>query len=127
MLRNALRLNFCYLKIIYLLLPSYNPEIIGHILKNKQENKRVRIHEIIWLIMTKMKMKMKNRSHRYGKNRPRSRHGQKYSKLKKCLSVMMLICIKQDLSNIWSSIKLINTEGELKRFIKKECIRVITQ
>ena len=37
----------------------------------------------------KMKMKMKNISHRYDINRPRSRHGHKYSKYKKCLSIMM--------------------------------------
>ena len=30
-----------------------------------------------------MKMKMKNRSHRYGINRPRSRDGHKYNKYKK--------------------------------------------
>ena len=29
---------------------------------------------------------MKNRSHRYDINRPRSRHGRKYSKCKKCFS-----------------------------------------
>ena len=67
-------------------------------------NKCVCIHEIIQLIIMKMKMKKKNRSHRYDINRPRSRHGHKYSKYKKCLSMMMLICIKQHLSNIWSSI-----------------------
>ena len=38
------------------------------------------IHEIIRLIIMKMKMNMKNRSHRYNINRARSRHGQKYSK-----------------------------------------------
>ena len=47
-----------------------------------------------------MKMKMKNRLHRYDVNRPTSRHAQKYSKYKSCLSMMMLICIKQQLSNI---------------------------
>ena len=35
----------------------------------------------------------KNTSHRYDINRPRPRHGR-----------MMIICIKQHLSNIWSSI-----------------------
>ena len=49
-------------------------------------------------------MKMKNRSHRYDINKPRSRHEDKYTEYKKCLSMMMLICIKQYLSNIWSSI-----------------------
>ena len=49
-------------------------------------------------------MKMKNRSHRYNINRPRSRYGHKYDKYKKCLSVMMVICIKQHLSNICGSV-----------------------
>ena len=35
----TLRLNFCYLKIIHILHPRYHPEIIGHILKNKQNNR----------------------------------------------------------------------------------------
>ena len=47
-----------------------------------------------------MKMNMKNRSHRYDINRPRSRNGHKHSKYKTCFSMMMLICIKQNLSNI---------------------------
>ena len=51
-----------------------------------------------------MKMNMKIRSHRYDLNRPKSKHGHKYSKYKKCLSMMMLICIKQHLSNIWNLI-----------------------
>ena len=47
----------------------------------------------------KIKMKTKNRSHRYDISR--SIHGHKYSKYKKkCLSMMMLICVKQHLSNI---------------------------
>ena len=45
-----------------------------------------------------MKVKMKSRSHRYDMNKPRSRHGQKCSKYEKCL----IICFKQQLSNIWS-------------------------
>ena len=52
-----------------------------------------------------MKMRMKSRSHRCDIKRPRPRHGYKYSKYKKCLTLMMLICIKQHLSNIWSSIR----------------------
>ena len=51
-----------------------------------------------------MKLKVKNRSHRYDRNRPRSRHGHKYDKCKKCLSMMMVICIKLYLSNIWGSV-----------------------
>ena len=45
------------------------------------------------------------RLHRYDIDRARSSHGHKYSKHKKCLSMMMLICIKQHLSNILSSIQ----------------------
>ena len=41
-----------------------------------------------------MKTKRKNRSHRYEINRPSSRHGHKYGKYKKCLSMIMLTCIK---------------------------------
>ena len=42
---------------------------------------------------------MKIDSRKYGINRPRGRHGHKYSKYMKRLSMMMLICIKQHLSN----------------------------
>ena len=38
------------------------------------------IHENIQLIIMKMKIKMKNRSHKYDINSPVSRHGHKYSK-----------------------------------------------
>ena len=76
--------------------------MIGHILKNKR--KCVCIHEFIRLIIMKMKMKIKNRLHRHDINRPRPRHGNRISKYRKCLSMMMLICIKQHLSNICSSI-----------------------
>ena len=43
---------------------------------------------------------MKNRSHRYDINRTRLRHGYKYTKYKMCLSMMMVMCNKQHLSNI---------------------------
>ena len=33
-----------------------------HILQNKPKNKCLSIHEIIWLIITKMKMKMKKQN-----------------------------------------------------------------
>ena len=79
MLSNTLRLNFCYSKIICILHPRYHPKIIGDIPKNKQKNKCFCIHEILWLIRKKTKIKMKNRSYRYNINRPRSRHGHKYS------------------------------------------------
>ena len=51
-----------------------------------------------------VKTKMKIDSRKYGINRPRCRHRYKYSKYVRRHSMMMLICIKQHLSNIWSSI-----------------------
>ena len=100
MLSNTLRLNFCCLKIIHIFHPRYHPKIIG----NKQKNKCVSIHEIIWVIIMKMEMKIKNKSYRYNINRPRFRHEHKYSKYRTCLIIKMLKCLKQHLSNIWSSI-----------------------
>ena len=35
------------------------------------------IHEIIRVVIMKMKMEIKNRSHRYDKNRPKYRHENK--------------------------------------------------
>ena len=113
MLSSTLRLNFCYLKIIHILHPRYHPKITGHILKNDQKEQlclclwdfTIMIYgDFIIMIIMKMKMKIKNRSHRYEINRPSSRHGCKYSKYKKCLSMMILMCTKQHLSKIWSSI-----------------------
>ena len=101
MLSSALRLKF-YLKIVHILHPRDHSKKYST-LKNKQKNKCACIHEIIPLIMMKRKMKMKNRSHRYDISRPRSSHGHKYGKYKKCLSMMMLIWIKHHLSKIWSS------------------------
>ena len=47
-----------------------------------------------------MKVKKKSRSHKYEINRLTSRHGLTYTnKHKKCLSMMMLICIKQHPTN----------------------------
>ena len=59
-----------------------------------------------------MKMEIKNRSHRSDIYRPRSGHGHKYTKYK-----MMLICVKQYLSNIEAQLveKLSNTEAELEK------------
>ena len=60
-------------------------------------------NEIVWLII--MKVKNKNRSHKCDINRPTSRHGLTYNnKHKKCLSMMMLLCIKQHPTNTWGSI-----------------------
>ena len=52
----------------------------------------------------KMRLKRKNRSHRYDISRTSARHGHKYPKYKMCRSIMMVICIKQHLSNILRSI-----------------------
>ena len=101
MLSKILRLNFCYLKIVQILHSLFTSKI-GHILRNKRKNKC--IHEIIWLILMKMMMKMKNRSHRYDINRPRFRHKHEYSKYKKCLTMIMLICIKQQ-SKMYATLK----------------------
>ena len=57
---------------------------------------------------------MKRRSHSYDINRPRPRHEHGYTKYKMCLSIMMALCIKQYLSNIWSSIHESNA-GEVKK------------
>lgn len=67
-------------------LPS---KITRHILRNKQNNKCICIHEIIRLIIMNMNMKMKNRSRRYDVNRPRSRQGHIYRKYQ-CLSVIYI-------------------------------------
>ena len=58
----------------------------------------------IWLMTMQKMLKMKKRSHRYNINRPRPTNGHKYTKCKMCLCVMMVICIKEQLNNIWSSI-----------------------
>ena len=46
-----------------------------------------------------MKVKKKNRSHRYDINRPTSRHWLTYTKYKKYLSMVILIYIKQHPTN----------------------------
>ena len=61
-----------------------------------------------------MKINVKNKSHRYDINRPRSRHGHKRSKYKKGLSMMSQF-IK----------KLYNTEAELEKSIAYKKKRVL--
>ena len=46
---------------------------------------------------------MKNRSHRCNINKLRARLWHRHTNYKTCVSMMMLICIKQNLSKIWSS------------------------
>ena len=79
-----------------------------------------------------MKMKMKNRPHNgYDINRPKPRHGHKYSVYKNCFGMTMLVCIKQHLSNIWSSIhekvKQRWSWVEKRVAYKKSCISVKKQ
>ena len=75
---------------------------MGHILKNKQKDKCVCIYEIIRMIICEINHSENEAENEKKKiiNRPRSRHGHKYSKYKKCLIMTMLICIKQHFSNI---------------------------
>ena len=47
---------------------------------------------------------METRLHRYNINKASPRHGHKYNKYKMCLIMMIVKCIKQHLSNIWSSV-----------------------
>ena len=37
--------------------------------------------------------------------KPLLRHGQKYTRYEMCLSILMAVCLKQHVSNIWSSIQ----------------------
>ena len=93
MLSNTLRLNFCYLKVINTLHSHYHPKIIGHILKNMQKNKCL----YWWNYMINHNENedgKESRQYWYNKNKSWSRNGGKYSICKKCLSMLMLICIK---------------------------------
>ena len=85
----------------YFLHPRYDPKIIRDIVKHGQKTST---SVFIWLMTMKMKSKMKNRSHRYGINRPSPIHRHKYTKYKMYLNMMMVTCIKEHLSRIWSSI-----------------------
>ena len=80
-----------YPKVIGILHPRYHLAITGHILKNRQKNKHVCVHEIMQVIIMKMKAKMKIDSRKYSISRRGSRHGHKYSKYMKRLSMMMII------------------------------------
>ena len=68
--------------------------------KKYAKNKFVCFNESMWLITMKMRLKMRNGSHRYKINRTRRRYGHMYTKYRMCLSMMMIMCNKQHLSNI---------------------------
>ena len=76
----------------------------GRYSKKCTKNKYLCLNVVIWLMTMKMRLKLKNKSHRYDINRPKPRHGQKHTKYKMCLSITMVICTKQHLSKIWSSV-----------------------
>ena len=71
---------------------------------------------------------MRNRSHIHDANIPRPRHGHRYTNYKMSHCTMTVICIKQHISNIWSSVhEKGNSEAELKKsvaFKKIWCMRV---
>ena len=48
----------------------------------------------------KMRLKLESKSQKYDIDRPKPRHGHKYTKFNMCVSIMMVTCIKQHLSNI---------------------------
>ena len=70
---------------------TISSKVMGHILKNKQKNKNFCIHEIIQLIIMKMKMKMEN-----------DHIDTTYINLSLEMNpnIVNIICIKQHLSNI---------------------------
>ena len=65
-------------------------ELYNRLYENKTENEN----------------EMKSRSHRYDMKRPRISHVHKHTKYKMCQGRMMVVCIKQNLRNISSSIHL---------------------
>ena len=85
--------------------------------KKCAKNKSVCFNEIVWLIIKKTRLKMKNRSHRYDKNGTRPRHGHKFTKYGMCISMRFSMWKKQHLSNIWSWIHGKDYEAELKKSV----------
>ena len=66
----------------------------------------------------KIRLKIKNRSHRYDINRPHSRMDINILNIK-CINVMVATCAKQHLSNVWSSIhEKVKQNG---RWFEKKC------
>ena len=67
--------------------------------KKCSKNNYFCLNEVTWLITMKARLKMKNKSYKYNINRLKPRDGHKYTKYKVSLSIMMVICIKQHVSN----------------------------
>ena len=69
------------------------------------KNKYFCFHVCDYMIYdNEMRLKMKNRSHRYDINRPRLKQRHTYTIYKICLNMMMVICTKEHLSSFWSTI-----------------------
>ena len=116
-LSNTLRLNVCHLKIIHFLHSCYHPKLC-EMFKKCVKKKCVCFNDIIWLIIMKMRLKMKIGSHRYDINRTRPRHEHKYTKYEICLSMIMVIFNKKHLSNIcWVNGKVKQHWG----WVEKKC------
>ena len=79
-----------------------HPKVIGDILK-KNDNKSLFKCGYIFSDNENEAEIEKQVSHRYNINRPMPRQGNKHTKYKMCLSIMMVLCIKPHLSNTWSS------------------------
>ena len=62
---------------------------------------------------------MKNRWNRRDINSPKSRHRHTYTIYKMYLNMMMVICVKEHLSILWSTIheKLSNSKAELNKVL----------
>ena len=75
----------------------------------------------------KIRLKIKMRSYRYDANRPMPGHGHKYTKYKRSLSIMMVTCIKQQLTTFEAQLmkKLSNIEAELKKSVTYKKKRVL--
>ena len=87
-----------------------------------KKNKYVCLNEIIWLMTIIMRLKMRNRSHRYDINRPRPRHEHKYTIYKMCLSIMMTI-----FEALWKSKATLRLSWKKALLIKKACISVFVE
>ena len=91
------------------------------------KNMCVCFDEVICFIIMKIRLERKDRLQRYDINRPKPRHGHKCIKYTMCLSIMMVICIKPHLTNIWSSIHkksyaTLRLSWKKAMLIKKACI-----
>ena len=96
---------FCY-KLSFFISNTFTSNTRLKLAKNqaKAKLKCVCFNNIIWFIVMKMVVKMKNTSHKYKINTTSPRHGYEYTKYIKCLT-----CNKQHLSDILS---LLTNESE---------------